>query len=524
MKSSTRLQANASDSSFFQSDTGMLSSPSTQDIFKLQKEILDQSKSIEEYIRTHQKSTLDANNESFSVLESLLSLFKLEVSMNVSLRKAVINERTIRTKLENEIKQNECFFQEFSRITNNGDNTINRIQCFEDVFNYVISANEKYLKSKNKMKSIIAQQQAQIQDLQQSLANRDEEIQRFSETEKECGDAIQKLKTKVVSFKTQINSLKAEVEQSNEIIRKQRLAIKQQKTTSESDQISAQKEIENIRIQCEQEISEYQERNHLQHQKCHSQQLKLKELDSKLRQKDDLYQNKENEYHRQISDLMEQVQSLQLDNQNCNSRLESENKKLLYIQSQNAELESKLLEVTKSIENYKTQVFNSNQKVVEMKASLASSQKKFAMKLQSQKMEQKHKMAQMANSLEISLENKIKTYQAEVNEKEEEMTLLKEDIQKSNQQIQELVKKLRKQEKRLQMEQKNSEELKIENERLRNIMREKSDNAKESDFIINEFKKLQDILDIGPSSTAHDIVDAVVNIVSRERKLRRRHD
>lgn len=513
MKSGKRISSLSATESLSQSDDLLSSSPSAQDLFKLQKEILEQSHSIEEYIKSHQKNSGNNYNESISVLESLLSLFKLEVSMNLSLRKAIVNERKIRTKYENEVQNIEAFFQEFGRVTSGSKDSPSKINCFEDIFNYVISSNDKYIKSKKKMKSTISDQQEQINGLQQTLNEKEEEIQNFVQNQNEYEDVINKLKTKLLSTKTQINSLKAEIEQSNEIIRKQRLAIKEQKHVSSNEQINSQKEIDEIKQQCEQEIYEYQQKSHIQRQKYHNQQIQLKELSSKLKKKDEMNQNKENIYQCKFTEMQEQIQRLQDDNQAQTATIQSDIKKIEYLKSQISELENQLSESQKTIEKYESQLMCSKNQIDNIKSSFQNCRKKYEMKIHSTKVEHQHQINSMKSNIECSLEKNMRIAKQELKQKDDEILAVKAELETAHLQIAELVKKLKKQEKRRETDFQSAEELRIENERLRNMMREKSDGQKE----------VQNLLGLGPNATSRDIIDALMVVLSNNDASRHSH-
>ncbi|OHT15606.1 hypothetical protein TRFO_42434 [Tritrichomonas foetus] len=496
---SLRFPTSFSSDSFSQ-ETEEFSSSSTQNVFKLQKEILAQSQSIEDYIKTHHSQL--KSNESFSVLESLFTLFKSEVSMNLTLRKAILQERKIRANCEQEKSLVVSFFQELSRITNTP------INSFEDVYSFVISKSDKFIQTKRNLQNHISQNQDQINKLEQVIQSREDELQIVDQNLKNADQVIEKLKTKLLATKTQVSSLKSELAQSNEIIQKQRLAIQEQKHANSSEQENAQNEIEEIKSECEQSLQVLHQKLHIQRQKSKSQSLRIKELEANLNNQEEIYESK-------ISEMTEQIQKLTDANQNASTRIHSENKKIDYLTTQNSELEEQILQMKQKIENYETQLFTMKGQIDHMKSSNQAYRKKYEMKLHSVKLEHKHELNTVASNVEISLEKKMKTINEQLQQKEDEISMARSELETAHHQLAELVQKLRKQEKRRQKEQQDNEDFRIENERLRNMMRERSDNQKEVEYVLTEFQKLQGILNLGPKATPHDVVDKITSIISR---------
>ena len=117
----------------------------------------------------------------------------------------------------------------------------------------------------------------------------------------------------------------------------------------------------------------------------------------------------------------------------------------------------------------------------------------------------------------------MKSVKQEMRLKDDEILATKSELETSHQQMAELIKKLKKMEKRREKDIQSAEELRIENERLRNMMREKSESQKEVDNILNEFRKIQNLLGLGPNATSQDIIDTMTDILSNLRFSHHHH-
>ena len=500
---SYRFSLDNSSDSF--SSVEMLSSSSEQQLLSLQKDIIAQSQSIEDYIKQNhgQKGT----NESFSVLESLFSLFKSEVAMNLSLRKAVLSERRSRQKFESDSASISFFFQEFGRITNSN------ITSFEDVYNFVINKSDNYVKTKKQMKQSISEKIQQIAEIQKIVKERETEIEKYQQNEEMTSQIIEKLKTTIIALKTQVSSLKAEIAQSNEVIQKQRLAIKQQQAATDSDKENANQELAVVCEDCEQSIQKFQRKYQTEKQKSQHLVIKLKDLENRFAAKEEFYKGK-------INEMTEKLQTLSDSNQNVSSKVQSDMKKIDYLTAQNTDLEEQVAKMKTIIENYETELFTAKSQISNLKNSIQASKKKYEMKMNSVKLQHKHELNEVACNVECSLDQKLKVVKDKLQQKDHEIYSAKNDLDVARNQLSELVDKLKRQEKRRKKEIKGVEDLRIENERLRNMMRDKSDQQKEVESILAEFNKLQTILELGPRATPQDVVEEVLSILSSRRRHR----
>ena len=99
------------ESLFSLAESGAASSCNATEISQLQNEILKQSRQIQKFIQSNESA--HGNDSSFVVLKSLFALFKSELSVNLALRKHLVDEKKLSESMEEQI---EVFFSELREI------------------------------------------------------------------------------------------------------------------------------------------------------------------------------------------------------------------------------------------------------------------------------------------------------------------------------------------------------------------------------------------------------------------------
>lgn len=130
-------------SSASMTDSEIKSSSVQRNITNVQTRIEEQSRLVEDFLGKTQSSQKDP--EAYHLLDSLFSLFKLELNMNNELRNAIISEKKQRRRTELDSASMYAFFKELSRIS--GDD----VCTFEDAVNSYISIKQKNVGKKKSL-------------------------------------------------------------------------------------------------------------------------------------------------------------------------------------------------------------------------------------------------------------------------------------------------------------------------------------------------------------------------------------
>ncbi|OHT04537.1 hypothetical protein TRFO_27988 [Tritrichomonas foetus] len=162
------------------SDTDNDSSVSDIQISQLQAEILQQSKDIEKFI---QSTRQDEDNASLTVLRSLFILFKSELSVNLKLRKLLVDERKKVTQMTDSIK---AFFH---LIHKSG---YSKIKDFSTVVDCLIDQN-KQIQSLLKSTRQLKEEKNVNKKLISEIAALEEDVRKQEKIEKAKEEKMNKL-------------------------------------------------------------------------------------------------------------------------------------------------------------------------------------------------------------------------------------------------------------------------------------------------------------------------------------------
>ena len=149
---------------------------SDMQVSQLQAEILQQSKDIEAFIKNSRK---DDDSASLTVLKSLFVLFKSELSVNLKLRKLLVDERKKKSQCEVELKS---FFHAVHKIGYQNINDLSTIvECLNEqdnqITNLLKSARQLKEEKANSKKLILQISEMQKQQTVQLQSDNDKDKQ-----------------------------------------------------------------------------------------------------------------------------------------------------------------------------------------------------------------------------------------------------------------------------------------------------------------------------------------------------------
>lgn len=181
------------------------SSSTAQSILDLQQQIISQSDSIKKYLQKHQN---DSNKDTnLALLESLFHLFQSEVSMNLSLRNTILNERKMRIQAEKRNSNNYSLFYE--EISNELGMHINSMEQVKDLIKNRQSSSKKFSQDREiieSLKSKLNESRSQIKDLKSRLIDSKSKIAKLDEILSKQKDAIEIMKEENMRFKSRLTN------------------------------------------------------------------------------------------------------------------------------------------------------------------------------------------------------------------------------------------------------------------------------------------------------------------------------
>jgi chromosome segregation ATPase len=470
-------------------------------IDELQQQIVSQSAAIEEYIASHRSQT--KASESFALLQSLFGLFKSEVSMNISLRKALSEERRQRAAAE---AHRSKFFRQIGRVAHA---KIDSYDCAHDFVAFRVS------------------------ELENDVAARDEQRAKLEASLKRC-------RSKLNAMASENEALRVELEESNQVIEKQQSALQMQKqTTAElhtaaeqsqaiskkyqrelDQQVSMRSELESqlaqerqqcdaferdlraaseVRQQIESKIS-CERRESSAHREAREGELRERESTISKREQDVF------EWNEAVAELKEAVAVR-------DEKLQSEARKAEYLKAQLQELSAantQLLQIKESLEG----------KIGQLLAKLdrhKDKSERFVTRLKDMKSHHKEEIESLSLQIESQLSSKLDAIERNDRMKDGQLASLKQDLDSCSQDRERLTHKLGAEERRRKQLSKVADELRVENERLRNLMRDRPGGTKGHEPVVAEFRRLRQLLELDPGESPASVVDAVRCLLCRRR-------
>lgn len=196
-------------SNFSFSDIDDESSISEIQVSRLQDEILQQSKCIEEFIQNSKQSD---DSSAIKVLKTLFSLFKSELSLNLTIRKVLVSERK-KAGLSNQSIQSLFRSLRHSGFTN--------IKTFNEIvtqMNQQVSEIDDLLKQNKILKNALKSEKRENQNLYTQVTDLTNNISIKKKAQKENNQTIKMLTEKVDKANVDIQSLNQEIIQKRDKI------------------------------------------------------------------------------------------------------------------------------------------------------------------------------------------------------------------------------------------------------------------------------------------------------------------
>jgi chromosome segregation ATPase len=485
------------------------------DIAELQQQIISQSTAIEEYITAHRSQT--QGSESFAVLQSLFGLFKSEVSMNIALRKAIGEERRLRAAVENHRSK---FFKELGRTARTTFDSYDSVRDF------------------------VASRESRVSELENDNAARDEQRVKLETSLKRC-------RSKLNSTASENEALRVELEESNQMIEKQQTAMQVQKQTMVELQAAAEQSQDmiekcqrkldrqlQIRSELEAQIAQEREdfeqqcdaferdlraanearqlieskivrecRESSPHHKAREEELRERVVIISRHERDILESKQQNEaLEKQVAELMNAVAVR-------DEKLQSETRKADYLKAQLQELEAANAQLLQIQDSLKAKIGD----LLGRLDSYKEKRERLVSRLKEMKCHHKREIESLSLQIESQLSSKLDAIERSDRMKEGQLASLKQDLDGCGQDRARLAQRLGAEERKRKQLSKVADELKVENERLRNLMRDKSDGAKGHDPVVAEFRRLREILQLDPGESPASVVDAVRCLICRRR-------
>ena len=525
-------------------------SPAPSDVCEIQKQVKSQAAEIEKYIAIHDATEM---SEAFSVLKSLFGLFKSEVSMNISFRKAISKERKLRREAEAKWSETESFFTEFSRFMKCD------VHSFPDIFDAVANWSQQFVTKNTQLKKNVRRLKQRIHVLEEEIANRDQ-IPKAQKNE----DLIENLKTQLKNSVCEAEGLKVELADAMRVIQKQRKAIHIQDTLYAEQKRNAKEVREAVKEGLRKKKEEAKAKEKELALKAMEVAAKLDEMDKTCkgameRQQHEneqkmaiLKRHYEEEKAKQQLDFQQRMVLEQTEREKTIERIDAElemrdveiqdlKQEMLRLSEMTAVLSEELKRKDEEIHSWsaklqyvtaeKEKIRLKNSKLVEkneeqasvidiltaklssLQSEYAYDQEEFAYRMKELKLKHKERVDSLGEEVESRLVDKMKAIEARIKRKEGDLARMREELEAAGRENADLKKALCERESESKMHKKVASQFECENERLRNMMREKV--QVDSELVLSEFQRLYDILQVDRNAPPHAVVEAVSNLLPR---------
>lgn len=458
--------------------------------------INNQTKIVEEYLNNPKRKQKDS--DTYRLIKSLFTLFKSEVQLNISLRKAYARERENRFRTDKETVSMYQFFKEISRIT--GHDICN----FEEVCDSFIKLKQKSIEQKNNLNKkydIYAHENAKIGSRLEMLQSQYDEAKMQIYTDEVN---IKNMSCKIKTINELVKKLKKDLNNANQVIENQKKTIddlslqnkdfsKPKDNMCDTNNLTDEKDyIIKTQEQHYKKLLEMKEQELLNvSNKLTQKDLQLKEFEQKLldfdqkltsknsinlQEKELIKQKAENEinaitekYNALNSELCS-IKSKVMDTEKENIRLSEENR-------QHIELTERVI---RKLDKQKTKM-KTLKKAVQQ--SLIEKNKQFEEEMDSALVNQRKEFEKRIADANTATEQnamKINELEVELDAKIQEKESLYESLSSKERKLSEL---------RLMID-----DIKTENERLRDKMRSQTAFLAENEQCFHAFRKIAHVL------------------------------
>ena len=486
-------QATFSSASMTDSEIG--SSSIHRNIANVQTRIEEQSRLVEDFLGKTQSSQKDP--EAYHLLDSLFSLFKLELNMNNELRNAIISEKKQRRRTELDSTSMYAFFKELSRIS--GDD----ICTFEDAVNSYVSIKQKNI---GKKKNLVKENKELIEEnsiLKSKIEALQNKVTRITKQINTDDSDFERITTKLNSTKQTNLKIKTDLNEANSIIENQEKCICcLKKRCGVLNEANEQLKEENSDLKEEIINLQGEKKSAIKDAEMSMKEVTLEK--DVLEKENEKLKEEINELKAQISKEKEQIMILNENLSNSEkdkadiinklneteATLQKVCNKTLKLKKKNQILKEK---ITETIEE------SSNEIIIVKEKSKEKFNKEMDRALSKQKKEYNARILEVETDNE-SLRTKITELEEEINKYSEDSKSLREIItstEERNSKIKKIV-----------------SEYKQENERLRNIMRQQSAEQSGNEKYITALTRIKTMLKVNSDSPSV-IADKVESLISK---------
>jgi len=362
---------------------------------QIQGDILQQGKNVEDFITRN--SSLSKKSESFQVLQTLFSLFKKELSMNLTLRQSLIKERAENIETNKQTNANvSIFINKVSKVVGSD------LSSLRDVYEYIQNTSQMHqndvinLKSANeKLKSEIedikaykefevaeVRSRTDIQEnecilLQQEIKDLKKKIQQMAFVEKQNQELVAKVSS-IEEEKQKILNEKNEeiIGLKNQRISLEKINIDLQKTNSsingdQSERVSelmlklknekekrkkSKKEIKDLLKQ----IKEQNDHHIASIATIDSLQAKISRIEERYRTKYNNMSSRED--NGKLDEKRKEIKDLKKENRRLHSQLQGASEEINGLEEQNSKLLLNLDRITSEIDDLRKSLDSSTNK------------------------------------------------------------------------------------------------------------------------------------------------------------------
>jgi chromosome segregation ATPase len=215
--------------------------------------------------------------------------------------------------------------------------------------------------------------------------------------------------------------------------------------------------------------------------------------------------------HREIDNFRELLSAK-------DKQIQSEERKLAFMQAKNQEAltaNSQLLKAKEELEGKVAQLTNQLSD-----AAVSAAEKNHRLIDRIRRLKQRHgqDIESLSSEIEAKLIDKMKAIEDEIKFRDAQIAIAQSEQNSLRQELEKAAAKLRLEQKKRKKEAQLVDDLRVENERLRNLMREKTDSLNAHETAVSEFHRLKNLLGLEPGASAETIIEVASS--SQRRKQR----
>jgi chromosome segregation ATPase len=299
-------------------------------------------------------------------------------------------------------------------------------------------------------------------------------------------------------------SAKLALEQQRAQFEDELAVLKDEKTKFESNFSESQKKHQNDIVQ--------ERRN--SHRFIEQREAELAERESLVaRQEQGLEDLKQQglQLKQQIGELRETVSAR-------DQQIQTEERKLNYMKAQHQEVVASNAQLMRSNDELEAKIGELQNQMETVHSMSVEKRHELRNRLRILKERHKQDMDALSAQVQSKVLVKLRTVEEDVKAKAHEANALQAELERARQEKQRFAEKICSEEKKRKENSQVADDLRVENERLRNLMREKTDGLRGSETAASELRRLRDLLDLEPNSPPEAVVDAVAYVLSHRKR------